>query len=42
MESKEVHVEYCPTEHMVADILTKPIVGDRFYRLRSQLLNLDA
>ena len=39
VESKEVEVVYCPTEEMIADILTKPIVGAQFIALRNMLLN---
>ena len=36
--SGEVKVEYLPTERMVADILTKPLQGELFRRLRDALL----
>ena len=32
-----IHLEYCPTTEMVADILTKPLGGVSFKRLREQL-----
>ena len=31
-------LEYCPTEDMVADILTKPMQGKLFFKLRALLL----
>ena len=31
-------VEHCPTLDMVADILTKPLQGDLFRKLRDLLL----
>jgi hypothetical protein len=37
--NNEIEVIYCPTENMVADILTKPLVGDNFIKLRNLLLN---
>ena len=40
IESKEVDVQYCPTEMLTADILTKPLVGTKFYQHRHALLNL--
>jgi hypothetical protein len=39
MDAKEVCVEYLSTGEMVADILTKPLQGDHFRRLRDKLLN---
>jgi hypothetical protein len=36
---RQVEVRYCPTDDMVADILTKPLGGDQFERLRALLLN---
>ena len=40
-ESGELVIEYLPTEDMVADILTKPLQGALFAKLRRQLLNCD-
>jgi hypothetical protein len=39
VNSKEIEIVYCPTDQMVADILTKPIVGEKFIVLRDMLLN---
>ena len=39
VESGELVIEYLPTEEMIADILTKPLQGAQFRRLRDQLLN---
>jgi hypothetical protein len=39
VESNELKIEYMPTEDMVADILTKPLQGELFRRLRAKLLN---
>lgn len=33
VDSGEIQVEYCPTEEMLADMLTKPLGGDRYVRL---------
>ena len=40
VDSKDVIVEYCPTEHMRADFFTKPLHGNLFngYDLRSWVL----
>jgi len=40
VESGEVCLRYMPTEDMIADILTKPLQGELFRRLRAKLLNL--
>ena len=37
VESKVIKEEYCATQDMVADILTKPLGGQVFSRLRSKL-----
>ena len=37
--SKEIKVEYIKTGDMIADILTKPLSGELFKRLRNKLLN---
>jgi hypothetical protein len=41
IESGEVKLEYLPTEEMIADILTKPLQGALFRKLRSKLMNLN-
>lgn len=41
VKSGEVQVEYMPTDEMIADILTKPLQGEKFRILRRQLLNWD-
>ena len=42
INSKEIVVEYMKTQDMIADILTKPLQGALFRRLRSMLLNLES
>jgi hypothetical protein len=37
--SKELRLEYLRTEDMLADILSKPLVGAKFTQMRDQLLN---
>jgi hypothetical protein len=39
MKSGDIEVIYKPTNDMVADILTKPLQGEQFKRLRDLLLN---
>ena len=41
IESKEVILEYLESENMIADILTKPLQGTLFRRMRALLLNWD-
>ena len=38
--SNELAVTWCPTEDMIADLLTKPVVGGRFYKLRKKLVSI--
>ena len=40
VDVKDILMEYMPTEDMIADILTKPLQGDLFIRLRKALMNL--
>ena len=39
VDSKEIKIEYMRTRDMLADILTKPLQGALFQRLRDELLN---
>ena len=34
VEKSEIELSYCPTEDMIADLLTKPLGKTRFQRLR--------
>jgi hypothetical protein len=40
IQSKEVAVEYCPTEKMRADMFTKPLQGSAFRKFRAAVMNL--
>ncbi len=40
VDAKDVLVEYIPTGDMLADLLTKPLQGDLFIKLRRSLMNL--
>jgi KUP system potassium uptake protein len=37
-ERKEIKLEYCPTEDMLADFFTKPLQGALFIRMRDKIL----
>ena len=39
IDQKLMHLEYCPTDLMVTDVLTKPLQGTQFWRLQARLLN---
>ena len=41
IENGEMKIRYCPTDDMVADILTKPLQGDKFTTLARKLLGYD-
>jgi hypothetical protein len=36
---KDITIQYTPTEEMIADILTKPLQGNQFIKLRNTLMN---
>lgn len=38
--SKEIEVQYCPTDNMLADYLTKPLQGAKFKQFRDMILGL--
>ena len=38
LDSGEFELVYCPTDIMIADILTKPLHGETFKRIRAMLL----
>ena len=41
IERGEIRVTYTPTEDMVSDLLTKPLMGQAFAKHRRTLLNVD-
>ncbi len=36
----EIQTEYCPTEYMIADYMTKPLLGKKFHAFRQAIMNL--
>ena len=41
IEAKDVSVQYCPTQEMVADFFTKPLHGVLFQKFRNEIMNVD-
>ena len=40
IEKGNVKVEYCPTDDMIADFMSKPVQGEKFRKFRKQIMNL--
>ena len=40
VKSKQVSIEYCPTDEMLSDYLTKPLQGAKFRGFRDKILNV--
>ena len=40
IDDGEIAIKYLPTELMVADILTKPLQGEQFVKLRDELMGI--
>mgnify|MGYP001547637862 FL=1 len=40
IEKGKVKVEFCPTDSMVADFFTKPLMGKKFVEFRKIIMNL--
>ena len=41
VEKNKVKIEYCPTENMIADYMSKPLQGKKFKEFRKQILNME-
>ena len=39
IERKEVEIQYCPTDDMIADYMTKPLSGAKFHKFRKLIMN---
>ena len=39
MSTGDIDIQYLPTKEMIADILTNPLQGDLFRKLRRELIN---
>ena len=40
IKRNEIELRYCPTGKMIGDYMTKPFVGCKFKRFRSEIMNL--
>ncbi len=40
MRRNEIELKYCPTGRMIADYMTKPLVGWKFKQFRNEIMNL--
>jgi hypothetical protein len=41
VEAREVHIEHCPTEKMLANYFTKPLQGMLFKHMQDYIMNID-
>ena len=39
IKREEIQIKYCPTEEMIADFMTKPLVGTKYISLSNQILD---
>lgn len=39
IQRNEVQIEYCPTDAMIADYMTKPLVGAKFFHFRDHIMH---
>ena len=40
IEKVHINIEYCPTDDMLGDYMSKPLQGKKFREFRRQILNL--
>ena len=41
IDKKNISIEYCPTEEMIADFFTKPLQGNLFVKFRAKIMGLE-
>ena len=39
VKREKIQIKYCPTERMIADFMTKPLVGTKYVNLSNQILD---
>lgn len=40
IDQNELRIEYCPTDKMIADYMTKPLTGPKFSYFRNLIMNI--
>lgn len=40
VEKGNLSIEYCPTNEMIADYMSKPLQGDKFRKFRAEIMGL--
>ena len=40
VDNKNIEIKYCLTESMTSDYMTKPLVGEKFYHFKSDIMNI--
>ncbi len=40
VDNQELIVKFCPTDQMIADFMTKPLQGKKFFQFRKEIMNL--
>ena len=40
VDKGELDIEYCPTDEMLGDFLTKPLQGEKFWKFRKLILGM--
>ena len=41
IERKEVNIQHCSTDLMIADYMTKPLTGSKFNKFRKIIMNIE-
>ena len=41
VEKGNLEIEYCPTDDMTADFMTKPLQGEKFLKFRAEVMGLN-
>ena len=41
IEKKNLKVEFCPTDNMIGDFMTKPLQGQKFKGFRAEIMEID-